>query len=159
MADLVRRMNSDLLQKLIQESRVSPRLRAPKALHPDEYHGPQALINPIQPGSYIRPHRHAGMEIWVPVKGRLMLCIFDEDGNRLERVPLSHGEIVYFSVPEHTFHSAFAMEPDSVFLNISQGPFDPRAYKEFPSWAPEERADSAIVGKYLGILQQKFLSP
>lgn len=149
-------VNNAFLEELIQISRVSTRKRTPTPLHPDNYAGPQALINPIQPGSYMIPHRHNNDEIWVPLRGRIKLCLFDEVGNPLEGIILSKEDVVYHLVNSNTYHSAFALDSDSVFLNVNPGPFNPKSAKEFPQWAPKENADLELVRAYLAKLENLF---
>lgn len=152
----IRQVNRIYLDELLAKSRLSPRLRSPTPLHPDAYAGPQVLFNPIQPRSYMAPHRHAGEEVWIPVKGKIILCLLDDDGNFSERVPLSREDTVYFLVPEHTYHTAFAVERDSAFINVNQGPFDPKVAKKFPVWAPREDEDSEVVKAYFDKLEATF---
>jgi len=143
------------LERLIVLSRESGKGRVPHPIYNENHAGPQALINAIQPGSYMRPHMHPNRpEIWTPVKGKIILGIFDQNGGPVERFLLSRDETVYTEVPEQTYHFAFAVEPDSVFLNISQGPFNPLDSKVFPDWAPEE--GSARAAEYFERVRRMF---
>jgi len=145
------------LGKLIERSRSSRRRRAPLPLHADDYAGPQALINAIQPDSYMRPHRHDGDEIWIPVRGHVKLVTFEETGIIMDifsLFPLSRDGYVFTQVPEGVYHSAFAVDRDSVFGNISQGPFDKTAYKEFATWAPDEE-DRTAGASFLTDLKER----
>ncbi len=152
----IRIITRDKLEELIDISRSSERRRAPTPIHPAEYHGPQYLINPIQPDSYLRPHNHNYPEIWMPVRGRVMLISFYNDGEIADKNILSTREVVFYEMPPKLFHTAFALEEDSVFSNISQGPFNPKAAKSFPEWAPREE-DRGEATKYLAELKRRVL--
>ena len=141
---------SELIKKLA-ESKKSPRLRAPFALSKDE-DSVQVLYNPIQPLSYIRPHRHENPELWLGVAGRIALLTFNEEGSIRDKYMLSDNEFRMVEVPGNVYHTAFALEYDSIFCNISLGPFNPRAHKEFPEWAPNE-GDEKVLTYIEGLLK------
>mgnify|MGYP001577278168 CR=1 FL=1 len=154
---MIRELLNGALAELIEKSRVSPRKRAPMPLHPSDYSGPQALINAIQPDSYMCPHMHPHDEIWTPVRGRILLGIFDNEGNPRERAILSEQETAYRLVPARVYHFAFALERDSVFLNVSQGPFNPETAKVFAPWAPRETDSEDDVQRYFASVKDDFL--
>ena len=157
MEDITRILNRVSLDALIEKSHSSPRKRNPTPLQAGEYVGPQCLINPMQPSSYVQPHRHQYEEIWMPIQGRFILGLFDENGNPQERIDLSKDDVLYFKVPGTVYHSVFSLEPDSVFFNIAQGPFDPKAAKDFAQWAPRETDDPTVIKDYLKNIKERFL--
>ena len=75
--DVVLLARADLV-RLSAEARLSPRRRRNRNLHEmgDVVH---RLFNAIEPGSYVRPHRHLSppkAETMVVVSGRLGLLVF-----------------------------------------------------------------------------------
>ena len=77
------RIEQSFLEDLIRQAKNSPRKRQHHNLHKsyDEYL--QRFLNAVEPGSYIRPHRHltAGKtEIFIPFKGKFLVLIYDENG-------------------------------------------------------------------------------
>ncbi|HEY5514427.1 MAG TPA: WbuC family cupin fold metalloprotein, partial [Geomonas sp.] len=64
-------------------ARTAPRLRKNHNLHDSDAAACHRLFNAIEPGSYIRPHRHLDPdkdETFVLVRGSLGIVIFDEAG-------------------------------------------------------------------------------
>ena len=157
MAEQVIKFSKEDLEKIIQNSQSSPRGRAPNPLSSDEYSGPQCLINAIQPSSYVVPHRHEHEEIWLPIQGRVVIGLFNEEGEPTEKIELAHDKTLYFVAPGDIYHSVFAIEPNSVFFNISQGPFNPNAPKDFASWAPREHGEISLVVEYFANMRKKVL--
>lgn len=153
---IIRIITREKLESLIEKSRSSERKRAPFPVHPDEYSGPQYLINPIQPDSYIQPHKHPHPEIWIPVRGRTMLVCFEDNGEILDRNILSARDVTFYEMPSQRFHTAFALEKDSVFANVSQGPFNPQTSKISAEWAPPEK-DKVSWEPYLLELKRKII--
>ncbi len=132
------------LEELTIKGQNSPRKRAPAIMQPDEYPGPQTLINLVLPESYVRPHMHPdNKEIWISLGGKGYLLYFEDSGKLIERITLSGGEVLYEEVPEKQYHGLIALEPMS-FVNISQGPHDVNRYKIQADWAPEEGSFEAI---------------
>ena len=158
MEDSIRRLDRSNLDTLIEKSHLSPRKRSPTPLQSSEYTGPQCLINPMQPDSYVQPHRHSYEEIWMPIQGRFILGLFDENGNPIERVDLSKNHVLYFRVPGNVYHSVLSLEQDSVFFNITQGPFDQKAAKDFAPWAPREASNPLLIKDYLQDLREKLFN-
>jgi cupin fold WbuC family metalloprotein len=67
-------LNSALLADLTAQAQANPRLRQNLNLHADYDEPCQRLLNAIEPGSYIRPHRHLTdpkPECFIGIRGRL----------------------------------------------------------------------------------------
>ena len=109
------------------------------------------MFNAIEPGSYIRPHRHASdprEELLVAVRGVMGLVTFDDQGavtNVLRFGSEKHGDemAVGAEVSSGTWHTVIALEPGCVLLEVKAGPFDPNQPKDLAPWAPEEGTSSA----------------
>lgn len=132
------------LQSLCREAAATPRRRTHQLWHRDHADGVQRLAMALQPGTYVRPHRHAEPPKWealVLLEGRVSLLTFDDEGTVLERVELSRPDgCVVAETPAGTWHSLVAVEPDSVLFEFKQGPF---ASSEFATWAPAEDSPEA----------------
>ncbi len=80
----VRLIDGALLAEVAAEAQASPRLRKNRNFHPrDDYPG-HRLLNALEPGSYVPPHRHLDPnkdETMVVLSGRLGLVTFDGQGN------------------------------------------------------------------------------
>jgi cupin fold WbuC family metalloprotein len=77
--------------------------------HPHETHVCSRLLNAIEPGSYIVPHRHldpAKGESAVVLRGRLGVVLFDDVGCPVETALLEpSGEVVGVDVPPGIWHT------------------------------------------------------
>ncbi len=122
----------------VENSRSSKRGRAVAVIHPPEKKGLRVIVNAIQPPSYIQPHKHMSAEYFAPIRGQFGIAFFDESGQILEKYTLSRDNVQFIEIPLGRFHTAVALDSDSVLLDMSEGPYNPKEYKEFPQWAPKE---------------------
>ena len=132
------------LRALCREAASAPRRRTHQLWHLDHADCVQRLAMALQPGTYVRPHRHGEPPKWealVLLQGQVSLLTFDDAGTVLERVELSHPRgCVVVETPAGTWHSLVAVEADSVLFEFKQGPFAP---SEFAAWAPAEDSPAA----------------
>jgi len=156
------------LNDLTGQAKNSPRLRQHRNIHQSYQDACQRLFNAIEPGSYIRPHRHASEpreELLIAIRGSMALITFDDQGSVagiLRFGSEKHGSDLAAGaeVASSTWHTVVALEPGCVLLEVKAGPFDPNQPKDLASWAPEE--GSAMAQSYLqGLtaLAGKFTGP
>ena len=147
----VRRESLDALSSTARES---PRRRKNLNFHAELSHPAQRLLNAVEPGSYIRPHRHSHPdrdETFIVLRGAFGLVIFDDSGRVAESVVMrANGEVVGGNVPSGTFHTLVSLEPGSIFFEAKAGPYEALTDKDFAPWSPPE--GHADVGGYLGKL-------
>jgi cupin fold WbuC family metalloprotein len=126
--------------------------------HAELSHPAQRLLNAVEPGSYIRPHRHSHAdrdETFVVVRGSLGLVIFDESGRVTQSVVLRpDGDVVGGHVPSGTFHTLVSLESGSIFFESKAGPYEALDDKDFGPWSPPEGHPD--VPSYLAKLQAHF---
>ncbi|HEY5523455.1 MAG TPA: WbuC family cupin fold metalloprotein, partial [Desulfuromonadaceae bacterium] len=75
------------LDQLSAEARQNPRLRQNYNLHPSDESRCHRLLNAIEPGSYIRPHRHLDPEkdeAFILMSGRLGIVTFTDAGELVD---------------------------------------------------------------------------
>lgn len=127
-----------------------PRLRQHRNIHQSYQDVCQRLFNAIEPGSYIRPHRHASAsreELLIAIRGLMALVTFDDQGTVTGI--LRFGTEKYGNIPAgvevtpSTWHTVIALEVGSILLEVKAGPFDPFQCKDLAPWAPEEGSDEA----------------
>lgn len=154
-------IDRDLIATKCAEAAANPRKREMLILHNGDRDPLQRMINALQPGSYIRPHRHrtpALAEPLVLLSGAAGFVVFRDDGAvDWESSVLLHPTEGAVAVDhrENYWHTFLALEPNTSLFEVKAGPFDPGAGKEFASWAPEE--DSPDAADYLRSLEQAFL--
>jgi cupin fold WbuC family metalloprotein len=144
--------DAQYLDDLASQAKVSPRLRQHRNVHQSYQDASQRLFNAIEPGSYIRPHRHVSApreELLVAVRGLMAMVTFDDQGavtNVLRFGTEKHGVEMAAGaeVSSITWHTVIALEPGCVLLEVKAGPFDPNQPKDLAPWAPEEGTSSAV---------------
>lgn len=149
-------LNERLLQKLSAQAKQNPRLRQNFNLHDSYDDHSQRLLNAMEPGSYIRPHRHLAApkpEGFVAVRGRLAILTFDDHGEVEQVVLFGYKEPVFgIDLPSGVWHTVVSLEEGSVFYETKPGPYNPINQKDLAPWAPEE--GSLVAGDYLENLKR-----
>lgn len=144
-------LNGELLADLSTQARTNPRLRQNYNLHASLDDPCQRLLNAMEPGSYIRPHRHLTppkQEGFVGVGGQLAAFLFDAQGKVLDVFVFGPRESVFgVDIAVGVWHTVVSLEPGSVFYETKTGPYVPIAEEDMAPWAPAE--GSAAAGEYL----------
>ena len=130
------------LDELCSRARASPRLRMNQNLHgmDDPVH---RLLNAIEPGSYVRPHRHLDppkTETILVVRGKLGLIVFDEMGVVREATRLEvHGRASGADLAAGAWHTLVSLARGTVFFETKPGPYVSPKAADVAAWAPAER--------------------
>ncbi|MFZ2852511.1 MAG: WbuC family cupin fold metalloprotein [Rhodocyclaceae bacterium] len=131
-----------LLDAVSQEARLSPRQRKNRNFHARDDDAAHRLLNAIEPGSYIMPHRHldpAKDETMIVVRGRLGVILFDDAGQPVQSAILTPGGAACgINIPHGVYHTVLACAPGTVFFEAKAGPYLPLGAAERAPWAPEE---------------------
>jgi cupin fold WbuC family metalloprotein len=140
-------IDNALLDELCAEAAASPRRRKNRNFHPRDEHPGHRLLNAMQPDSYIAPHRHLDPnkdETFVVLRGALGVMIFDEAGAVVQATRVgAGGAAIGVDIAHGTWHTAVALEPDTVFLEAKAGPYLPATEAERAPWAPAENTPQA----------------
>jgi len=141
---LLKRIDQDLFDAVASVAQQRPRLRMNHNLH-QESELVQRFLNVLQPGTYVRPHRHVraeagtGFECFLVMQGAIGLLLFDAEGRLQQQERLdARGSLRGVELAENQFHSLVALEPDTVMFELKQGPYQPTADKDFLSNFPQE---------------------
>ncbi len=133
---------SEDLRRLSARAAATGRRRANENLHPTLEDPVQRFCNAVEPGSYVRPHRHAEAgrwELFLILAGRASVLVFDAGGTVRDRVELcAGGGTLAVEIPPDTWHSLVALEPGTVLFELKPGPYRPLSDKDFAAWAPGE---------------------
>nr|NQU89217.1 WbuC family cupin fold metalloprotein [Bacteroidota bacterium] len=125
-----------------QKARVADRLRMNYNFHPKHEDPLHRLLNAMEPGTYIQPHKHEDpdrFEIFLALRGRFVVFTFDDSGDITGHAILDAKQGNYgVEIPERTFHTLLSLEPGSVAYEIKEGPYNPSNAKNFATWAPAE---------------------
>jgi cupin fold WbuC family metalloprotein len=148
---MLQRIDQDLFDAVAAEARQAPRLRRNRNLHaePDLV---QRFLNVLQPGTYVRPHRHcrpdpgAGFECFLVLQGAIGLLLLDEQGRVLGQERLdAAGPLRGIELAQGIFHTLVALQPDTVMFELKQGPYVPTADKDFLAAFPLEGTAEATA--------------
>jgi cupin fold WbuC family metalloprotein len=149
-----------LLDAVCGEAAASPRRRKNRNFHRHDEQPAHRLLNALQPDSYIPPHRHLHPdkdETMVVLRGQMALVEFDDCGNVVAVTKVGAGGTVHgVDIPHGTWHTVFALEPDTVFLEAKAGPYVPLCTGEQAPWAPAESSEESAA--YLQRLKATFLA-
>jgi cupin fold WbuC family metalloprotein len=138
--------DSEYFQRLIGQAKNNSRGRQHCNIHQSYEEPCQRLFNAIEPGSYIRPHRHTTDprdELLIAIRGKMAVFTFDDSGKVIKMVPLiaaagNFCTTVGVEVSSDVWHTVIALDSGSVLLEVKAGPFDPSQPKDLAPWAPEE---------------------
>lgn len=159
-------LSSAMLDHLILQAGSTSRKRQHCNVH-TAYDDPvQRMFNAIEPGSYVRPHRHSQdprVETLLGIRGAMTFIAFNDSGEIIESIafgPQSSGPganpSVGIEVPPGLWHTVVANEPGSVLFEIKAGPFDASKAKEWAEWAPAEGGEEGL--DYLAALHVRLAS-
>jgi cupin fold WbuC family metalloprotein len=136
-----------LIERALAASRASPRGRVILPFHQSHDEVCHRMLNAVQPGSYVRPHRHVTPpkpESIVVLRGAIRFVTFSDEGQVRKRLTLrTGGGPVGVDVRSGVYHTFFALEPNTVVFETKPGPYGAGADKDFAPWAPLEGSPDA----------------
>jgi cupin fold WbuC family metalloprotein len=142
-------INETLLQEALAASRQSPRRRVILPFHKGNDDGLHRMFNAVQPGTYIRPHRHVSApkaESIVVLRGAIHFFEFTETGEVRTHFRLAAGSAQFgVDLESGVIHTFIAMEDDTVLFEVKPGPYAAITDKDFAAWAPAEGAPEAAA--------------
>jgi cupin fold WbuC family metalloprotein len=151
-------ISESIAREAIAYSRTSPRKRVILPFHKGSEDPLHRMFNAVQPGSYLRPHRHIDppkAEVFLVLRGALAMFVFEDDGRVRDCFKLeANGERFGVDLAPGLFHSFLALEPDTLLYEVKSGPYEPASAKDFASWAPDE--DSPEAERYARELAALF---
>ncbi len=133
-------VDQKLLDEVSARARGAARRRMNHNLHrlPDAV---QRMLNAMEPGTYVRPHRHIDppkIEMFIILRGSAAVLFFDDKGTLLDVVTLSPRGVCAVDIPAGHWHSLIALESGTVLMEAKDGPYVPSTDKDFAPWAPLE---------------------
>jgi cupin fold WbuC family metalloprotein len=141
-------ISSERIGQLSDTAASSPRRRQNLNVHPVLEDPIQRLFNAMEPGTYVRPHRHArelGWELMMAVRGAFSILTFDDAGTVIDRVDLGAdlGPVTAVEICANTWHAVVVMAPGTVMFEVKPGPYCVVSDKDFAAWAPLEGTPEA----------------
>ena len=149
MPTVIKCLSQELFDSVSQEAAALPRLRKNHNFHqlPDAV---QRFMNVLQPGTYVRPHRHLrakdsnGFELFLVLQGEIGFLVLDEQGQIVQTERLcAQGPTYGLELEEGQYHTLIALAPNTVMFEIKEGPYVPAADKDFLEHFPAEGTTAA----------------
>ena len=137
----IKKIDSKLLDETSAKAKVDARLRMNYNIHKHLDEAIHRMLNALEPGTYIRPHRHLQPpknESFVILRGAVELIIFDDAGIVIQREKISQLTGVYgMDLESGIWHTLIVLEPNTVIFEVKTGPFVAMNDKDFAPWSPE----------------------
>jgi cupin fold WbuC family metalloprotein len=142
-------IGDDLVRQAVEAARQSPRRRVILPLHKAHEDRLHRMFNAVQPGTYIRPHRHSAppkAESIIVLRGAIHFFEFAETGVVLKQARLAAGTSLFgVDIEPGVIHTFVAVQPDTVIFEAKNGPYEATNDKDFAPWAPAEGTPEAAA--------------
>lgn len=139
-------ITEELLDAVTAQAKENSRLRMNYNFHATMDAPIHRLLNALEPGTYLPPHRHRDKEeTYLVLRGSLLAFFFDEEGKVTEKMRLDPSEGKYgLEIPPCTWHSIIALESGTVIFEIKKGPYQPLLPEDLASWAPAVTDEAGV---------------
>ena len=120
-------IDKQILDKLTEQAKESPRLRMAMHLRNTPEDQSQRILNALEPGTILPIHRHkCTSETIAILRGKLRWIFFDDQGKETESVLLeSNGEVRCINVEKGRWHSLDCLETGTVIFEAKDGKYHP----------------------------------
>lgn len=120
-------LTNDILDKLTEEAKASPRLRMNYNLHEGFEDSVQRMFNALEPGTIVPIARHPySSETLIMLRGRLRVLIYNDDKNIIEDVVIeANSNNIGYHIPKGTWHQVESIEYGTVCFETREGPYAP----------------------------------
>ncbi|MDR1722689.1 MAG: WbuC family cupin fold metalloprotein [Tannerella sp.] len=149
-------IDKKLFDETTAKAKESPRLRMNHNFHETLDDPVNRLINAIEPGTYLRPHRHTNpdkTEFFLMLRGRAAIILFDDAGKVTECVVLDPKSGVYGGeIKPENWHTLLVLDSGSVIFEVKQGPYVPLQPENIAPWSPDP-SDTEGVQKFMSELK------
>ena len=149
-----------LVAQKCRDAAANPRRREIHRFNSDDAARLHRMINALQPGTYVRPHRHLTPpkdEAFVALTGQMGFICFKDDGSfdREDCAVLDAAAGSYsVDVPAGSWHCIMALVPDTAVFEVKVGPYNPVSDKDFALYAPADDDPAAL--DYLRGVEDRF---
>lgn len=126
------------LTALSQQAQNSPRQRANHNLHPQLDDPIQRLAIAMEPGTYVRPHRHPHTwELLHALNGSFIVLEFDDHGVVLTRTLLGTQEnaVRMVELAAGSWHAVLSCDSGAVIFEVKHGPYQALAEADLAPWS------------------------
>ncbi len=136
------RITDESIDGISHDAAASSRMRSIYNYHRTYDDLLQRMLNALEPGSYVRPHKHENpdkTEVFLILRGRALAVEYDDRGEISDHFILDYRKgRKGVEVPPREWHSFIALTQGTVMYEAKTGPYDKKTDKVFAPWAPEE---------------------
>jgi len=155
------KINEAFISDTSKKAKNSPRLRMNFNFHKEDSATLQRMLNAMEPGTYIQPHKHENpdkVEAFFALRGRILVVEFSNEGEIIEHIVLDAIKGNYgVEIPPRTWHTLISLDFGSVAYEVKDGPYNVIVDKNFAPWAPPEGDKNCTI--YInGILEKLGLT-
>lgn len=146
----MKQITDAILDDLASQAQASPRQRANLNLHQTLDDPIQRLAIAMEPGTYVRPHRHPHTwELLQPLRGRFLVLHFDETGTVTARTVLGEDSRVVEN-PTGQWHAVLSLDVGGVIFEVKHGPYRPLLGDDLAPWSPaaEDAGAAGLMAWY-----------
>lgn len=120
-------IDDDLLDKVTEQAKASPRLRMNYNLHDSLDAKAQRLLNALEPGTVLPVHRHSHTaETYIVLRGAIKVLFYDENKMLTDEFMVSPQEGSYgVHIPAGQWHTLEVLESGTVIFEVKDGPYAP----------------------------------
>lgn len=138
----MKKITIDLIEQVCAEAKQSARKRKNYNFHESMDETLHRMLNAIEPGTYIRPHKHElpdKAESFIVLRGKVLSVTFTHTGEILDCM-LIDPQTGNFGVDiaPRIWHTVISLESGSIFYEAKDGPWQAFNDKNFAPWAPAE---------------------
>ncbi|NDV58527.1 WbuC family cupin fold metalloprotein [Bacteroides sp. 519] len=141
-------ISEELLNEVSKQAKENERLRMNYNFHESLDEPIHRLLNALEPGTYLPPHRHKNpdkIETYLILRGSLIGVLYNDEGDIIKKLELNPQKGIYgMEIPAGMWHSIVVLEPNTVIFEIKDGPYAPISAENIAPWAPDPSDDLAV---------------
>jgi cupin fold WbuC family metalloprotein len=150
-------IHKELLIETSAKAKLNKRQRMNYNFHETYESVVQRMLNALEPGTYIQPHKHENpdkVEVFIILKGKALVVEFDDNGDVIEHCVITEGGDKFGSeIAPRVWHCIIPLMAGTVVYEVKDGPYSPIDDKNFAKWAPKEGDENCE--EYIRELLQK----
>ena len=124
------KITREILDKLTEEAKASPRLRMNMDMRNSADDQSQRMLNALEPGTVMPIHRHKGSsETCVCIRGHFEEYFYEENGTLTETIDMVPGGVV-LNIEKGQWHSLKCLESGTILLEAKDGQYAPLTKEE-----------------------------
>ena len=120
-------IDSNILDKLTEWAKQSPRLRMNYDLRNSDQDQSQRMLNALKPETILPIHRHCDTSETVAIiRGAVRQNFYDDNGNVIETLEVHAGDACpFFVVPKGAWHNSESLQSGTIIFEAKDGSYKP----------------------------------